>query len=1511
MGFPKSNADHTKKISQSVFMTNFPDSTNSGDLWKVYSAYGTVIDVFIPNKKAKSDKRFAFVRFIKVSNLLRLVENLCTIWIGRHHLYANQVRFERPHKPNFPPLKETYGAPNKTPNSMGSGHLNRRPGSYASVANGSSFSPSPTLVIGKKWGEVVDLEDNEDSFFRRKRLCIKTKHAVSILEAFKIIVKGKVFMVRVKELFSWNPIFLPHKEMVIYSDDEFVHFKFVQSRSKDDESSSEGTSDDEEIPKTIFDDNPPSPNHCGEMGDPPSKDLFKTYDLLKKKSVEVVHESSPSLTHPSGFTPDCVVSSKANGHETEGSARESTKSPRSSFNAKVMNSSQEVHAEVNSDYVGPKAVKHGGSVLEVMEEMIRVGQVLGYSMDGCLGRKPKKEWIKELTIKNKINFLSIQETKMSCISQMDMKFMWGNSNYDFVFSESLRYSGGILCVWEASVFKKDNVTISDNFVAIYGTGVPSSSKIIFVAIYAPHDVQCKRILWDYVMTLIVCLDRHLSDHRPILLHEAHTDFGPTPFRFYHSWFELAGFDDMVEQKWRSFSHSDGNRMVRNELHVIDKELYNGVVSDASLLRRLKLNRQLNEINAIETKDFIQKSKVKWAIEGDENSKFSHGLINKKRSQLAIRGVFIDGLWCTDPVQAADLEMCISRDEIRLAVWSCRANKSPGPDGFTFEFFKNYWNFVRLDFCEAVEYFFEYRSFPKGCNSSFVALIPKVTDAKLVNDFRPISLIGCVYKVVTKILTNRLDVVIPDLISDTQSAFVAGRQILDGPFILNEILHWCKRKNKQVMFFKVDLAKAYDSVRWDYLLDMLEGLVLVNLGASGFEVRSVLLRLLFWLMEVLPMNSLSIVVLSKVILWPRVRLQGSLLISHLFYADDALFLGEWSDKNLEVIIHTLRCFHLALGLKINIQKCQLLGVGVPRPIVEKAARCIGCDVLQNQFRCLGVMVGECMSRHKAWEDTVVKLKNRLSKWKAKTLSIGERLTLLKSVLGASPLYSMSIFKVPRGILKAMEAIRNNFFIGADPSVKKITLVAWDKVLASKKHGGLGSHSVNSSTIWSFILRELQSLKDKDALVAVKMVGSLDHSFHRIVRDGMEQQQMIDLILILESVSLSTSQDRWICDLSGDGEFRAKEVRIFLDDLFLLSFSEPTRWVKCVPIKINIFTWHARRDCLPTRSNLARRGISLESSRCPLCDVSEEDIHHVLFRCSLAQLILRRICRWWELEWQPWISFSEWQVWFSSIRILSKVKRLLEGVFYVAWWSISNLRNRTVFDDIPPRPSEVFDDIVSLSFTWCHSRCNREIDIVLSWPSEEAPPVIKRSLDVNQDIGFVEVISEIDDVFDIGKSNVESIEVCNEFSKFSENKESVKEVVVGGGEGIGIGDAHRLMDNRRNHKFIQPNVLGWMPDSQLAYSAYHLNGKVIFEGGKSVIEWVAKGERMVLCYVQGSRRRKRKKGVGCGSGRHENYRSERRDSGRSRISNPGIKLHFRHHLEDKVVVKEWGMIRPRFG
>nr|GEW41495.1 hypothetical protein [Tanacetum cinerariifolium] len=181
----------------------------------------------------------------------------------------------------------------------------------------------------------------------------------------------------------------------------------------------------------------------------------------------------------------------------------------------------------------------------------------------------------------------------------------------------------------------------------------------------------------------------------------------------------------------------------------------------------------------------------------------------------------------------------------------------------------------------------------------------------------------------------------------------------------------------------------------------------------------------------------------------------------------------------------------------------------------------------------------------------------------------------------------------------------------------------------------------------------------------------------------------------------------------------------------------------------------------------------------------------------------------------------------------------------------------------RRSLSIDRIMEARFeTIARKKLNIEekIDIIISWPSEEAPLVIKGSLDANEDIGVVEVLSVIDDVFDIGESNVESIEVRSEFSEFIENKESVKEVVVGGGEFDGRLDEINL---------------------NLSEELRENGGKVIFERGRSVTAWVAKGERMVLCYVQGSGRRKRKKGVGCGSGRQENYGSGRRDCGRIRI------------------------------
>nr|GEZ62882.1 putative RNA-directed DNA polymerase, eukaryota, reverse transcriptase zinc-binding domain protein [Tanacetum cinerariifolium] len=626
----------------------------------------------------------------------------------------------------------------------------------------------------------------------------------------------------------------------------------------------------------------------------------------------------------------------------------------------------------------------------------------------------------------------------------------------------------------------------------------------------------------------LCLNRHLSDLRPILLCEIHTDYGPILFCFYHSWFKWDGFDVMVEQVWNSFSHSDTNELIwfkkklqdlkkiirswikdkklqqsgainsiKEDLIDIDNNLDSRNVSDEILLKRMELTRQLHDINQMEARDYVQKLKIKWAIEGDENSKFFHGIINKKRSQLSIRGVFVDGDWNTDPdvvkdvfkdhfathfkqpahgrlklnisfpnrlstYQVADMDRSVSRDKIHVAVWNCCENKSPGPDGYTFEFFRRYWRFIGSDFCSAVECFFESGSFPKGSNSSFIALIPKVTDAKIVTDFRSISLIGGVYKVVMKILANHLATVISDLVSDIQSAFVANRQILDGSFILNELLAWCKRKKKQAMIFKVDFAKAYDLVHWDYLLEVLQ--------AFGFGPNWCK-----WIRGTFSSAMASILVngiptATSDGLFKGIQIQGSMAISHLFYADEAVFIGEWFDSNLDNIVKILKCFFFASGLKFNIQKSQVLGVGVPRNIVNQAASLIGCVVMQNPFR----------------------------------------LTLLKSVLGASPLYNMSIYKVPKGALKKIEAIR-----------------CFDFVSHCKKRVGDGHNTRFWYVSWVF---------DQPLRVRFPCLFALE----------------TDKELAVASKLGSSS----ICDLNGDGVFRFKEVRTILDDIFLPSAADAT-------------------------------------------------------------------------------------------------------------------------------------------------------------------------------------------------------------------------------------------------------------------------------------------------------------------------------------------------------------------
>ncbi|GJY75406.1 RNA-directed DNA polymerase, eukaryota [Tanacetum coccineum] len=138
----------------------------------------------------------------------------------------------------------------------------------------------------------------------------------------------------------------------------------------------------------------------------------------------------------------------------------------------------------------------GGSILNLMEEIVRVGQAMGYKMDGCLGHKSKKRWVRELCFKNNVNFVSLQETKMECVDLFTLKKLWGNFSFDNAISPSVGNSGEIVCMWEPSIFVKENVIVFDSFLLITGCWVPSGTKILIISVYAPQDIVGKRMLWD-------------------------------------------------------------------------------------------------------------------------------------------------------------------------------------------------------------------------------------------------------------------------------------------------------------------------------------------------------------------------------------------------------------------------------------------------------------------------------------------------------------------------------------------------------------------------------------------------------------------------------------------------------------------------------------------------------------------------------------------------------------------------------------------------------------------------------------------------------------------------------------------------------------------------------------------------------------------------------------------------------------------------------------------------------
>nr|KAJ0188284.1 hypothetical protein LSAT_V11C900489440 [Lactuca sativa] len=262
----------------------------------------------------------------------------------------------------------------------------------------------------------------------------------------------------------------------------------------------------------------------------------------------------------------------------------------------------------------------------------------------------------------------------------------------------------------------------------------------------------------------------------------------------------------------------------------------------------------------------------------------------------------------------------------------------------------------------------------------------------------------------------------------------------------------------------------------------------------------------------------------------------------------------------------------------------------------------------------------MNLKKNWLPVIDRFNGKLSSWKAKSLSFGERLTLIKSALGNLPTYFFSFFVAPMGIINALEQIRRKFLWGDTENNKKIHWVTWEKVIEHKEAGGLGLGSLrdlnlslivkwwwrlrlNQDTLWSQVDVPMEAIMKRKVNKGDKTLFWLDRWIgNETLKNGTGKLPHISPILLLSvQHCISFGQLQMICVLSGDGKYHVDIVKHLIDWPKDPVPHVKFEWIKEVPIKFLRFIWRASLGRIPAAIELSKRGVTLESVQCEQCIV----------------------------------------------------------------------------------------------------------------------------------------------------------------------------------------------------------------------------------------------------------------------------------------------------------------------
>ncbi|CAM9001934.1 unnamed protein product [Rhodiola kirilowii] len=651
----------------------------------------------------------------------------------------------------------------------------------------------------------------------------------------------------------------------------------------------------------------------------------------------------------------------------------------------------------------------------------------------------------------------------------------------------------------------------------------------------------------------------------------------------------------------------------------------------------------------------------------------------------------------------------TEEEVRNALFQMCPTKAPGPDGFSALFYQKCWHIVKDDVTEVVLRCLNNKILDSQLNATNIVLIPKVKDAMSLEQFRPISLCNVIMKIISKAMVNRLQSILDKAISPNQSAFVKGRIITDNILLAQEINHYIKChqiQKKGVASLKVDMSKAYDRLEWDFIKRML-----LKLGFASEWVEKVMLcvstvsyrvKVNNWYSDTIiprrgirqgdPLSPYLFILcsewLSKEIAMKSRRgalkgiavARGAPKITHLFFADDCMIYLRANVTEFAAIKRILENYEAVAGQRINYSKSEVLfSPNVEGRDRDVLSNILGVSNVLDHSKYLGLPLVMSQKRSEAFNFVVEKMWSRINGWKENLLSIAGKEVLLKSVLMATPLYTMSCFALPMRILNKMTSVVAKFWWSNQGTSRGVYWVRRELLEEDKSCGGLGFKNFKLMNDALIAKQAWRILTKPDLLMSRVMKaryfpnsGFMEANVGS--RPSWVWRSLFSVKYILkDSISWDAQEGKFLWNKCSSGIYSTKSGYEVAKAINRAGEGQPSDYRKIksfwnrlwrihAPRKVLFLLWRLYHNSWPVAHVLASKGISLEVS-CKICGHSQESIMHLLSQCWWSKALWDLLGTQFSIEEDHLANSADWLWRITLTREEEELLRICTGIWII--------------------------------------------------------------------------------------------------------------------------------------------------------------------------------------------------------------------------------------------------------